>query len=168
MIAKALAPVHGLLLSRWCYLLVRLAIALLFIYAGSLKLMDPKAFARTLFHYGLVPDPLLPVVAIGLPAIEVLAGLALVFDLRAGLYGVSALLLLFLAVLGYGVLNQLDIDCGCFGPDEIAERRGLGHALLRDLAFVGAAVFLHWSRFARHGNSVLDTSTQHPSHKRRN
>ena len=90
-------------------------LAAIFIYAGSLKLIDPRAFARTISHFGLVPELLLPVVAIGLPAVEVLAGIALVMDFRSGLYTVSGLMLLFVAVLGYGVLNELNIDCGCFG-----------------------------------------------------
>jgi uncharacterized membrane protein YphA (DoxX/SURF4 family) len=142
-----------MLSSRWPYLLVRVALAAIFIYAGSLKLIDPKAFARTISHYGLVPEPLLPVVAIGLPAIEVFAGIALILDFLPGLYTVSALLLLFVAVLGYGVLNDMNIDCGCFGPEELAERNGLAHALYRDLTLIGAVAFLHWSRFVRHHRS---------------
>lgn len=139
----------GVLSSRWPYLFVRIALAAIFIYGGAIKLLDPRAFARTISHYGLVPDPLLPVVAIGLPAIEVLAGIFLILDFRSGLYGISGLLLLFVAVLGYGILNELDIDCGCFGEKELAEREGLAKAFYRDLALVGAAAFLHWSRFIR-------------------
>jgi len=77
----------GILLSRWPYLIVRVALALIFIYAGSVKLMDPKAFARIISHYDMVPEVLLPAVAIGLPVVEVLAGAALIFDLRPGQYG---------------------------------------------------------------------------------
>jgi uncharacterized membrane protein YphA (DoxX/SURF4 family) len=139
----------GMLSSRWSYLAVRIVLAAIFIYAGSLKLMDPKAFARTISHYDLVPELLLPAIAIGLPAIEVLAGMALAMDFRSGLYGITGMLLLFVGILGYGVLNELDIDCGCFGSLELAEREGLAHAFYRDLVLVGAAAFLHWSRFIR-------------------
>jgi uncharacterized membrane protein YphA (DoxX/SURF4 family) len=149
-----------ILSSRWPYLLVRVALAAIFIYAGSLKLMAPKAFARTISHYGLVPEPFLPVVAIGLPTIEVLAGIALILDLRPGLYTVSGLLIFFVAVLGYGVLNDMDIDCGCFGPEELAEHNGLLHAFYRDLTLIGAVAFLHWSRFVRHRRSFLNKCTQ--------
>jgi uncharacterized membrane protein YphA (DoxX/SURF4 family) len=150
----------GMALSRWPYLLIRLALAVVFVYAGSLKLIDPKAFARTISHYGVVPEIFLPVVAIGLPAIEVLAGIALIFDLRQGLYCVSGLLLLFVAVLGYGVLNDMDIDCGCFGPEELADRRGLAHAFYRDLVLIGAAAFLHWARFVRDHRGLSNTCVQ--------
>lgn len=146
--------------SRWLYLFVRIALALLFIYAGSLKLIDPKAFARAISHWGLVPEPLLPVVAIGLPALEVIAGLALFFDLRVGLYAVSGLLLFFVCVLAYGVLNDMNIDCGCFGPDELAEKKGLAHAFYRDLVFLGAVAFLFWWRFVRRRESVSHKATQ--------
>lgn len=82
----------------------------------------------------------------GLPVVEVLAGLALVFDRREGLYNVSGLLVLFVAVLGYGVLNEMDIDCGCFGPEDLANRKGLAYAFYRDLVLINAAAFLHWPR----------------------
>ncbi|MBP7526534.1 MAG: DoxX family membrane protein [Syntrophorhabdaceae bacterium] len=139
----------GIFLSRWSYLVVRVALALIFIYAGSMKLMDPKAFARIISHYDLVPEFLLPVVAIGLPLAEVLAGAALIFDMRPGLHGVSGMIVLFVIVLGYGVLTDMDIDCGCFGPEELEGRRSLAHAFYRDLVFLGAVVFLYWSRLTR-------------------
>jgi uncharacterized membrane protein YphA (DoxX/SURF4 family) len=151
---------HGVILRRWFYFFVRVALALIFLYAGSLKLMDPKAFARVISHYDILPEPLLPVVAIGLPAIEVLAGLALILDRSIGLYGVTGLVLLFVAILGYGVLNELDIDCGCFGPEELANRKGLAHAFYRDLVLMGAVAFLHWARRTRDRQRFSNEATQ--------
>jgi uncharacterized membrane protein YphA (DoxX/SURF4 family) len=139
----------GICLSRWSYFVVRVALALIFIYAGSMKLMDPKAFARVISHYDLVPEFLLPVVAIGLPVAEVLAGAALIFDMRPGLHGVSAMVVLFVFVLGYGVLTDMNIDCGCFGPEELEGRWSLTHAFYRDLVFLAAVMFLYWSRLTR-------------------
>jgi uncharacterized membrane protein YphA (DoxX/SURF4 family) len=140
---------HDMLSSPRLYFFVRVTLALVFIYAGLIKLADTKAFARTVSQYGLLPEPLLPVVAVSLPSIEALAGCALVFDLGTGLYAISGLLLLFASLLGYGVLKNMDIDCGCFGPAEIAEHKGLTHAFLRDLALIGVVAFLQLSRFAR-------------------
>jgi uncharacterized membrane protein YphA (DoxX/SURF4 family) len=165
-ILRTIGFLHGVVLRHWLYFFVRVALAMIFLYAGSLKLMDPKAFARIISHYDILPEPLLPVVAIGLPAIEVLAGLALIFDLPAGLYGVSSLLLFFVAVLGYGVLNEMDIDCGCFGPEELAGRKGLAYAFYRDLMLIGAVAFLHWSRHARDRQRFSNQATQNlPNNK---
>lgn len=142
--------ISRVLSSLWLYRGTRIFLAALFIYGGAVKLMDPHAFARTISTYDLVPDPLLPVVAIGLPAVEFLAGLALVFDLRGSLATIAGLLALFLAVLGYGVLQDLDVDCGCFGAEELNKQAGLRLAFYRDLALAGIVVpYLYFSRRMR-------------------
>ena len=133
--------------SLWLYRVVRFGLALLFLYGGAIKLMDPKAFARIISAYQLVPEPLLPVVAVGLPLLETLAGLALLFEIRGGLAVISGLLGLFIAVLGYGILMDLDVDCGCFGAADLARRDALRQAFTRDLLMAGIVVpFLYISR----------------------
>jgi uncharacterized membrane protein YphA (DoxX/SURF4 family) len=135
--------------SPWFCLVVRLGLAFIFIYAGGSKLVDPKAFARTISSYGLVPDDFLALFAVGLPILEVVSGIALALDVRGSLAVVTGLLIMFVFVLGYGVLNDMNIDCGCFGPEEIVARGALKRAFLRDLGFMGAAAFLYGSRRGR-------------------
>ncbi|MGE5843664.1 MAG: MauE/DoxX family redox-associated membrane protein [Syntrophaceae bacterium] len=135
--------------SRWPDRVIRGILAFLFIYGGGLKLADPKAFAATLSHYDLLPEMLLPVVAVGLPALEVIAGMALLFNLPGGLTVITGLLALFVAVLGYGILTDLNVDCGCFGPEEVAGRQSLRQAFIRDLLLIGAASFLYYTRRTR-------------------
>jgi uncharacterized membrane protein YphA (DoxX/SURF4 family) len=149
----------GILQSRWLYLIIRITLAGIFIYGGAMKLMAPKAFARTISHYDMVPELLLPFIAIGLPAVEVLAGVALIFDLRPGLYGITAMMAIFIVVLGYGVFNEMDIDCGCFGAEELASKEGLAGAFYRDLVLLGAVAFLHVSRLTRNRRCLV-VSTQ--------
>lgn len=140
----------NLMVSPWSYRLVRFALAFLFIFGGGIKLLDPKAFAATISVYNLVPEPLLPVVAIGLPLIEVLAGIGLLFDIRGSLATIFGLLALFVFVLWYGILKNLDVDCGCFGPEELASQGKLWNAFYRDLILVGLVVpFLYASRWMR-------------------
>lgn len=139
-----------LVASLWLYRGIRILLAALFIYGGAVKLIDPHAFARTISAYDLVPEPLLPFVAIGLPAVEFLAGLALAFDLRGSLATITGLLALFLAVLGYGIFQDLDVDCGCFGAEELDKQAGLRLAFYRDLALAGIVVpYLYFSRRMR-------------------
>jgi uncharacterized membrane protein YphA (DoxX/SURF4 family) len=165
---RTIGFLHRIISWRRFYFFVRVAMAMIFLYAGSLKLVDPKAFARVISHYDILPEPLLPVVAIGLPAIEVLAGLALIFDRPIGLYAVTGLVLLFVAVLGYGVLNELDIDCGCFGPEDLENRKGLAHAFYRDLVLMGAVAFLHWWRRTHDRQRLSNVADQNLPNKRRN
>jgi hypothetical protein len=125
---------------------LRWGLGLLFIFAGAVKLMDPKAFAHAISQYGLVPDALVPVLALGLPAAEVLAGLGLLINARGSLGAILLMLLMFIGVLGYAIAADLDIDCGCFTMAELAARGSVRAAFFQDLGFLAAALFLLWRR----------------------
>ena len=58
----------------------------------------------------------------------------------------TLLLVLFIVVLSYGMYLGLDVDCGCFGPED-PERdafSGLGWAVTRDFMFLIAAAYSWW------------------------
>ena len=124
--------------------LLRWGLALLFIFAGAVKLMDPKAFAHAISQYGLVPDGLVPVLALGLPVAEALAGLGLLINARGSLGAILVMLLVFISVLGYAIAADLDVDCGCFTMAELAARGSVKTAFFQDLGFLAAALFLLW------------------------
>jgi uncharacterized membrane protein YphA (DoxX/SURF4 family) len=133
----------------WLYHFLRLSLACIFIYAGLIKLLDPRAFAHTIAQYDLLPEVLLPLVGVGLPALELLAGLGLIFEVRGSLTIIAILLLIFSVILGYAVWHNLDIDCGCFTAEELAGQEGLKMAFRRDLIMIGATLFLYWRRRSR-------------------
>jgi uncharacterized membrane protein YphA (DoxX/SURF4 family) len=128
------------------YLLLRLALGCLFVYAGLIKLADPRAFAHAIAQFDLAPEQLLPLLAVGLPALELLAGVGLIFERRGSLTATASLLGLFLLALSYAVWMEMDIDCGCFTVEEINARTGVKTALLRDLFLAAALGFLFWWR----------------------
>ncbi len=130
------------------YALVRLALGLIFVAAGVLKLAEPRAFAQVIAGYGLLPGGTAGLAALVLPALEILAGTALILNMKGGLAGVAGMLALFMAVLAYGMHLGLDVDCGCFAPgDPEAEAyHGLGAALARDGAMLAACAFLYFCR----------------------
>ena len=131
-------------------LAVRLVLAAIFILAGVLKLKDPSAFAHAIAQYNLVPEGVIPLLAIGLPVVELLAGVGLLFDLKGGLAATSGLMLFFIIVLGYAILHDLDIDCGCFTLEELQERTTVKQAFYRDLVMLAAIAFLYWWRRIRY------------------
>lgn len=133
----------------WVYHFLRLALACIFIYAGVIKLLGPKDFAHAIAQYDLVPEGLLPVVAIMLPALELLAGLGLILEVRGSLSVVVMLLFLFLAVLGYAIHENLDIDCGCFTAEDLEGIHSVITAFWRDLIMIGATLYLSWRRRLR-------------------
>ena len=141
----------------WLYHVLRLGLACIFIYAGLIKLLDPRAFAHAIAQYDLIPETLLPLVAVGLPALELLAGVGLIFEVRGSLTIIALLLLIFLAILGYAVWHNLDIDCGCFTADELDAQHRVKTAFWRDLSMIGATLFLYWRRRSRAPQKLLNT-----------
>jgi uncharacterized membrane protein YphA (DoxX/SURF4 family) len=134
----------------WTYRLLRWCLGAVFIYAGSLKLLDPWVFAVLIEAYGIVPEGLLMPVAVVLPMIEVAAGIGLLFDIQGSLAAVTALLLLFVAILGYGIHMGLDVDCGCFGPEDLEAKafHGLRTSLYRDMLMIAVVAALYgWRRY---------------------
>jgi uncharacterized membrane protein YphA (DoxX/SURF4 family) len=140
---------RGIFLSPGLYFFIRVALGLVFVYAGFAKLLDPGAFARTVSQYDIVPEFLLTPFAVGLPALELLAGLSLVINVRGSLAAIFGLLVMFSLVLGYGIFSGMDIDCGCFSPEEISARSSLKNALFRDLLMIAAVFYLYVYRLKK-------------------
>ncbi len=136
------------LISPWSYRLIRIFLGVLFVWAGSVKLADPKGFAGIISAYDLVPEGSLALVAVGFPALELFAGIGLIFDVRGSLSVILGLLVMFAFVLWFGILKDLDIDCGCFSPGDLKEHTTLRSALYRDLGMIAAVLYLFWRRKA--------------------
>jgi uncharacterized membrane protein YphA (DoxX/SURF4 family) len=119
-----------------------------------MKLMDPQRFAEVISGFGLLPHALIFPAALFLPILEAVAGVGLVFSLRGSLAAITAMLTLFMAILWYGIHLGLDIDCGCFGPEDPEQAyKGLKTALARDMVMMIGVLFLYWSR----GRSRFET-----------
>lgn len=140
--------------STWLSFLIRLGLGIVFIYAGTLKILDPKAFARTISRYDLIPDSILPVAAIGLPVLELLAGIGVILAIRGSLSVMLSLLALFTAVLWYGILSDLNVDCGCFSGEELKSQAGLWQAFYRDLIMMGGVIVLYGSRWLKFDRKI--------------
>jgi hypothetical protein len=132
------------------YKLIRWIIGTVFICAGSVKLLEPNSFAFLIEAYGILPDSLLLPVAIFLPTLEVAAGIGLLFDIKGSLGLIAGLLGLFIVILGYGIWMGLDVDCGCWGPEDPESKafHGLRSSLYRDVAMIAGAVLVYaWRRY---------------------
>ncbi len=116
----------------WTYKLLRITLGAIFIYSGMIKIFDVKGFARMVSQYNLVPDQLLAPVAYGLPVLEVLAGIGIIFEIPGALTAIFGMLLMFITILWYGILKDLNIDCGCFSTEELKGQNSLRQALYRD------------------------------------
>lgn len=94
----------------------RVALGVIFIVAAWPKISQPLQFAESIANYHLLPDNPVNLLAICLPWIELVSGLALVLGLnpRANLVVITTLLLIFIIAISTAIQRGLDISCGCF------------------------------------------------------
>ncbi|MFH2218342.1 MAG: MauE/DoxX family redox-associated membrane protein [Pseudomonadota bacterium] len=148
--------IRDALLSVRLYRALRTILAVAFIGSGTVKLLDPSAFAAVIKAFGLIPESWVTLSAVGLPVLEVIAGVALLLDIRGGLTAVTIMITLFMVILIYGIRLGLDIDCGCFGPGDPEARafHGLRSALYRDIVMVAGIIYLYFWRYCRSVKSL--------------
>ncbi len=126
----------------WVSRLARLGLGLVFLLAALPKLADPPGFAKAIWAYGLVPPWGLNPMALVLPWLELICGLALLTGhwTRAAAAWSAALLLSFALALGINLARHRPVDCGCFGssaPKTEGERlTDMRWSLLRDLGLL--------------------------------
>jgi len=97
-------------------LLARLLLAVVFVVAGLAKLVDRAGSRQALIDFG-VPARLVTPLSVLLPLAELAVAVALIPTASAwwGALGALALLLLFVAAIGYNLARGRTPDCHCFG-----------------------------------------------------
>ncbi len=137
----------------------RLSIGLLFVYAGAVKVWDvgggewaAPQFAVDIANFRLVPGDAAILLAVYLPWVEILAGVALVCRrfYAGGLTVLAVLGLIFTGAIVQAMARGLNVNCGCFG--QTGGGTDLPLALTRDVALLGGLAFLAIAeRYGPHG-----------------
>lgn len=143
---------------KWINLILRLILGGIFLASAVIKIWDVQfthahgiqfshvpdlaTFAQDVLNYHVPPRMLTNLVAITLPWIELLAGGLLVCGIwkRASAMVITALMIVFLAAIGWALAHGYDIRCGCFGTVD-ARKVGIT-ALLEDGALLAMAIWL--------------------------
>ncbi len=129
----------------------RLILGGVFVYAAWDKIVHPDQFAQIVLNYKLLPDMAINLLAIFLPWLEMIAGVALILGIfpkeNAAILG--GLLLVFILAIGINLARGLDFDCGCFSTS--TDQKSASYLLiLRDIAlFVPAVHVILFSRSRR-------------------
>ncbi|HTP59065.1 MAG TPA: MauE/DoxX family redox-associated membrane protein [Spirochaetia bacterium] len=125
----------------WLGFGLRLAGALVWIFAGASKLPDLAGFADQVQRYQVLPGFLVPPAAFILPFFEIFLGVYLAAGLfvRASALAGTVLFAIFLAAQIQALIRGLKLDCGCFGA---LSKSAVGPwTLLRDMA-LGVPTFV--------------------------
>ncbi len=130
-------------LRKYVKISLRVFFGAVFVYAGTMKALDPLDFAADISRYHILPEFAVIPLAYFLPFFEIFSGLAVASGvlLSSGLVATLLLLGIFIAALISAWFRGLDIQCGCFGQGGGAS---VQFALLRNLVLlaVGAGLYI--------------------------
>jgi len=125
----------------------RLFIGVVLIYASFYKVIDPGSFARSIWFYHMVPGDLINLMALILPWLELLCGLALIFGVhyRGAVIWANIMTIVFIIALYSTIYRGLSIDCGCFKASGSAAYKAW-RSLAMDLVMLIFTVQMYFSR----------------------
>ena len=104
------------LTSPWLTIRVQIALGVFFVAAALPKIVDPPSFAHMIYNYRIIPWPLINPMAVVMPWLELLCGLALIFGIWKDTARtiIGAMLLVFILAISVNLARGNAIDCGCF------------------------------------------------------
>ena len=104
------------LTSPWLTIRVQIGLGAIFLVAALPKIADPPSFAHMIYNYRLVPGALVNAIALVMPWVEILAGLALILGVwrKEAAIVCGLLILVFLVAIGVNLARGHAVDCGCF------------------------------------------------------
>ena len=127
--------------------LARLAVAGVFLGACLAKISDPESFALAVHRYRLLPGFAVNVVAIILPWIELICGVALLTAPRRGRAAAAFLLLgmliVFTGAISLNLVRGIEASCGCFTTRADAAVSD-GWNLLRNASLIWLTLAIWW------------------------
>lgn len=131
-------------------LVSRLVIGGMFVYAAFYKVIEPAAFAKSIWFYHLVPGKWINLIAIVLPWLEVVCGIAVIIGFwhRGAALWSNIMLIVFIAALASTIARGISIDCGCFRAAQSATSSAW-NSLIFDLVALVFGVQLLASRSRR-------------------
>ena len=102
--------------NGWIELAARWILGLTFIYASFHKIVSPADFAKIVYGYNLFPEISINLIAIVIPFLELVIGLALIIGIypRSAAIIISGLLLVFIAASAINLIRGHEFNCGCF------------------------------------------------------
>ena len=140
-------------MKEWLGLGARLVVGAVWVWAGAIKVLDPVSSIEAVRAYELLPASLVEPVGYGLPALELVVGLALLVGVMTrGSALLSALLFVaFIIGIASAWARGLEIDCGCFGDGGVEPGASSKYPLeiARDVGLLALSLLLVWLRSTR-------------------
>jgi uncharacterized membrane protein YphA (DoxX/SURF4 family) len=141
-----------ILTHPWLTVRVQIALGAIFVAAALPKIADPPSFAHMIYNYRILPAALVNITALTMPWLELLTGLALVLGVwtRPARTIIAAMLLIFIVAIGFNLMRDNAIDCGCFdlsaaGKTHEERLHDMRIVILRDIGMLLMVAQLWWA-----------------------
>ncbi|MEM9299032.1 MAG: MauE/DoxX family redox-associated membrane protein [Bacteroidota bacterium] len=127
----------------WLQRFLRIGCGGLFVWAGFIKLFNLELMIEDIEGYQIIPEVFVAPLALILPSLEVVTGLALALGRaeKGALSILIVLMLVFTIALSSAWIRGLDITCGCFGSASFGSYTWW---MLRDILILYALGLLFW------------------------
>ena len=147
---------------RFSSLIAGMFVGCLFILAAVPKILDPLSFAKIIFHYNVLPEFLVNLVAIYLPWLEFVCGVVIILIPRwrvaTGLL-IAGMLLVFTLGMGSVLARELDITCGCFSTSSAGEAISLIN-IVRNIGLLACVALVVWAHSGKRIQSAKPDSKE--------
>jgi len=142
---------------------LRVALGAIFLYASYDKLLHPDIFAERIADYRVLPHPLVNLVAVWIPILEITLAILLLAGIwtRACALLASVLVSLFIGVISSAIIRGIPLyGCGCFITSASSESVSW-LSMWREGLILACALVLYGAELAR-AKTARDKSRFNP------
>ena len=120
-------------------------------YAAIHKILSPADFAKIVYGYGIFPGNLINMIAIIVPFIELISGVALLLGIytRSAILIINAMLIVFILILSYNLFRGHEFVCGCFSFKEGGLFASTEVTIARDIVYLAMGMFIFFFKGKR-------------------
>jgi uncharacterized membrane protein YphA (DoxX/SURF4 family) len=131
----------ALISNKYLTLAMRLLLGIVFCYAAVDKILHIDQFARLVYFYHILPGWAINILAVFMPMVEMIAGLALILGIwpRGATALIGVMLVMFLVALIIVYVRGVDINCGCFSTSDKGKSSAI-NLILRDFPLLLACI----------------------------
>jgi len=124
-------------------LIIRLFIGIILIYPGIQKVIDPFSLAKIIYAYDLFPHITINMIAIILPFLEIVTGVAFITGRYIGGASVISMILFsaFVIAISINLFRGHEFDCGCFSVSGGSHTSPV-ELLIRDIFYLACVIYL--------------------------
>ena len=147
-----MSQLRASLTSSWLTVRVQIALGLFFVIASLPKLVDPPGFAHMIYNYRLVPGFAINPMALFMPWLELLTGIALILGIwrKPAAAIIGAMLVSFVVAISINLARDNAIDCGCFDVRAVGKSRAeqiadMWFVIWRDIGMLVMVAQILWA-----------------------